>query len=62
MKIGIIGLPQSGKKTIFKVIIRLRGDRDVDVLSQTEPLIVSIVVDDERLKFLNTLFKAKRMV
>ena len=62
MRIGIVGLPQSGKKTIFRAITRLRGDKKLDVSAYTEPIIVTITVYDERLEFLNELFKPQKMV
>lgn len=62
MRAGIIGLPQSGKKTIFKVITQLRGDGDFDIVSHREPLIITVIIYDERLEILNRIFKPKRMV
>jgi len=62
MRAGIIGLPQSGKKTIFRLITRLRGDKDFDLTSHKEPAIVSITIYDERLELLNRIFKPRKMV
>ena len=62
MRAGIIGLPQSGKKTIFRLINRIRGDKDFDLTTHKGPVICSITIYDERIEFLSRIFRPKRMV
>ncbi len=62
MRLGIIGLPQSGKKTIFKTIIRLRSDKEIEISSPPDPTIATITIFDDRLKFLSKLFNPKKTV
>ncbi len=62
MRAGIIGLPQSGKKTIFRLINRLRGEKELDLALHKEPVVVSITIRDERLELLSRMFRSKRIV
>jgi len=57
MKLGIIGLPQSGKSTIFSAIAGARGE---DKASRSDQLITTVKVPDERVEFLTKVFKPKK--
>lgn len=60
MKLAIIGLPQSGKSTIFKALTGLRGEKKVPGTSRGEQRIATIRVFDERLDFLTELYHPKK--
>jgi len=62
MRAGIIGLPLSGKKTIFKAITKLRGETDLDISSQTLPIVVTITIYDPRVEMLGEMFGSKKKV
>src|SRR4030042_1885591 len=57
MKLGIIGLPQSGKSTIFSAIAGARGEEKA---SRSDQLITTVKVPDERVDFLTKVFKPKK--
>ncbi len=59
MKLGIIGLPQSGRTTIFETLTGLRGEGQEGRL-RGDKRIASIKVVDERLIFLSDLLKPKK--
>ena len=60
MKLGIIGLPQSGKSTVFAALSATRGQGEVRKPSRTEQHIAAIKVADERVAFLSSLYKPKK--
>ena len=60
MKLGLIGLPQSGKSTVFKALTGARGDNDEIKSSHGDPRIAAITVKDERVDFLSDFFKPKK--
>ncbi len=60
MKLGIIGLPQSGKLTIFKALTGARGEDATKAFTKTESHISTVVVYDERVDFLRDLVKPKK--
>ncbi len=62
MRAGIIGLPQAGKKTIFKAITRLRGETELDISSHISPVVVSITIYDPRIEVLKEIFDSKKRV
>jgi GTP-binding protein YchF len=57
MKLGITGLPQSGKSTIFAAISGARGEEKA---SRSDQRITTIKVPDERVDFLTALFRPKK--
>jgi ribosome-binding ATPase YchF (GTP1/OBG family) len=57
MKLGLIGLPQSGKSTIFSAIAGARGEEKA---SRSDQLITTVKVPDERVEFLTKVFKPKK--
>jgi ribosome-binding ATPase len=60
MKLGIIGLPQSGKSTLFAALSATRGHGGVKKPSRSEQHIATIRVMDERVDFLAALYKPKK--
>jgi GTP-binding protein YchF len=61
MKLGIVGLSQSGRSTIFSALTGARSDRDGGS-SRTDTRIATIVVHDERIDFLSDMYKPKKTI
>jgi len=61
MKLAIIGLPQSGKSTIFRALTGARGEEVSGQFNKTEDHISTLVVYDERVDFLASLVKPKKI-
>jgi len=57
VKLGLIGLPQSGKSTIFSAIAGARGEEKA---SRSDQLITTVTVPDERVELLTKVFKPKK--
>jgi len=57
MRLGLIGLPQSGKSTIFSAIAGARGEEKA---SRSDQLITTVTVPDERVDFLTKIYKPKK--
>ncbi len=55
MKLGIIGLPQSGRSTIFAALSGARGEA-----SKKDLRLSTIKVMDERIDFLSRMYKPKK--
>ncbi len=62
MEIGIIGLPKSGKTTIFNALTRGKAETRAFAAAGVEPNIGVVKVADERLEGLGSLLKPKRLV
>lgn len=60
MKLGIIGLPQSGKATVFAALSATRGQEEVRKPSRSEQHLATIKMMDERVDFLTSLYKPKK--
>ena len=60
MKLGIIGLPQSGKSTVFAALTGARGEKEHVGSSRSEQRIATITVFDERVDFLVKLYQPKK--
>jgi ribosome-binding ATPase len=60
VKLGIIGLPQSGKSTLFAALSGTRGQGETRKLTRTEQHVVTVRVVDERVDFLTSLYKPKK--
>ena len=60
MRLAIIGLPQSGRSTIFRALTGARGEQETGDFSRIESHISTIVVYDERVDFLTDLIKPKK--
>jgi GTP-binding protein YchF len=58
LELGIIGLPGSGKSTVFRALTG--GAETSDRKSQHEPGLAAVKVDDARLDFLAAHYKAKK--
>jgi GTP-binding protein YchF len=58
MKVGLIGLPQSGKSTVFAAVTGQRPDPH----AMPEPRPAIVKVPDPRLQFLASLFQPKKVV
>ena len=61
MKLGIMGLPQAGKSTIFAALTGARGEMD-DRGSRTDVRIATITVFDERIDFLTGIYQPKKTI
>ncbi|HDZ89701.1 MAG TPA: redox-regulated ATPase YchF [Deltaproteobacteria bacterium] len=59
MKLGIIGLPQAGKSTIFAALTGARGAA-ADRGSRTDTRLATVTVLDERIDFLSDIYKPKK--
>jgi ribosome-binding ATPase YchF (GTP1/OBG family) len=62
MKVGIIGLPQSGKRTIFRALTGTRAIKAGEETKKGEQSLVTVNVPDERVDYLSKTFQPKRTV
>jgi GTP-binding protein YchF len=62
MRLGIIGLPQSGKSTIFKALTGARGIKGKERTKRGDQLIATVNVPDERVDYLTELCKPKKTI
>lgn len=62
MDIGIIGLPQSGKTTVFNALTRGRADTSGATGSASEMHLGVVKVPDPRLEVLSSMYQPKRVV
>ena len=62
MEIGIVGLPKSGKTTIFNALTRGKAETRAFSAAGVEPNVGVVKVSDERLDGLGALLKPKRLV
>jgi GTP-binding protein YchF len=60
MKLGIVGLPQSGKSTLFAALTGARGEGGFLKPSRSEQHIATVKVMDERVDFLAATFSPKK--
>jgi hypothetical protein len=60
MKIGLLGLPNSGKTTIFNALTRSEAEVAAYTNNRTEPNIAVVEVSDERVPRLSELYKPKK--
>lgn len=61
MKIAIIGLPNSGKTTVFNALTRGNAETAAFSSGQLEPNMATVKVPDERLGVLATMFNPKKV-
>jgi len=62
MKLGFVGLPQSGKFTIFKALTAARGTISQEKVKKGDQLIATVNVPDERVDYLKETYKPKRTI
>ncbi len=62
MRIGIVGLPQSGKFTIFKAVTGTRGIKGREAVKTGDQLLVTVTVPDERVDYLTELYQPKNTI
>ena len=60
MKLGIIGLEQSGKTTVFNALTG--ADKEVGTFGKIEAHISMVKVPDERIDWLSDLYKPKKTI
>ena len=60
MKIAIIGLPNSGKTTVFNALTRGSAETTAYASGQLEPNVATVKVPDERLTVLTRMFSPKK--
>jgi len=61
MKLGIVGLPQSGKSTVFAALTGARGEENDQASSRNDTKIATITVHDKRIDFLSSLYQPKKI-
>jgi ribosome-binding ATPase YchF (GTP1/OBG family) len=62
MKLGIIGLPNVGKSTLFNALTNSRADAGNYLSKSANPNLGKVNVPDERLEFLTKLNKSEKTV
>ena len=60
MKLGIVGLPQSGKSTVFAALTGARGEKEDHAASRPDGIIATVSVLDPRVDFLTKIYQPKK--
>ncbi len=60
MKLGIVGLPQSGKTTIFEALTGARGDDNGNSSARKDMKMATVMVFDARVEFLAGIYRPKK--
>jgi GTP-binding protein YchF len=62
MKIGLVGLPKSGKTTIFNALTKSHAEVSAYSGGKAEPNLASVAVEDDRLTKLSEIVKPKKTI
>jgi len=62
MKLGIVGLPNAGKSTLYNAIMQTGAEASNYPFSTTSPNVGRVPVPDERLQKLNEIYNAKSVI
>jgi GTP-binding protein YchF len=62
MKLGLIGLPQCGKSTIFAALTGARGEQGAGGSSRADSKMATVTVFDGRVEFLKEIYRPKKTV
>lgn len=60
MKLGLTGLPKSGKTTLFNAVTKSEAPVSAYATGKTEPNMATVKVEDERIKKLSDLYTPKK--
>lgn len=60
MKLGIVGLPQCGKSTIFEALTGARGEGGDPASSRKDTKMAMVTVFDERIEFLSRMYQPEK--
>jgi GTP-binding protein YchF len=61
MKLGIVGLPNVGKSTLFNALTKAGAEANSYPFSTVKPNVGVVAVPDERIKLLGELYKSKKV-
>ena len=61
MKLGIVGLPNVGKSTLFNSLTKAGAESDNYHFCTIDPNVGVVAVPDERLKLLGDLYHSKKV-
>ncbi len=62
MKLGIVGLPQSGKRTIFRALTGTRAVKATERTKRADQPLVTVNVPDQRVDYLSKTFKPEKTI